>query len=90
MSQIALPLSDCNPERVGPLYGLSVIIDVPCQCGAHAATLGSSKGPHYASVHCDNCGAHRAWISHTTGSGILAIIKQFGRPTEPIMIRRSS
>jgi hypothetical protein len=93
MSQIPFPLKDCNPLRVNdsPLIGLPVIMEgCPCQCGATTATLGSSKGPHSASVHCDGCGVHRAWISHATGSFILDIINKFGRPVEPIIIRRSS
>jgi hypothetical protein len=70
--------------------GLEVVLPRPCQCGESIAVVGSSKGPHHASVACSRCGVHRAWLSGTTATVLNTIIKKFGRPTEPIIVSHNS
>ena len=68
--------------------GLEVILPKPCRsCGPAITTVGSSKGPHHASVACSCCGIHRGWLSGETFQFLCDIIDNFGRPTEPVVIR---
>jgi hypothetical protein len=77
-------------DNTSPLCGLSVKIERATACCAQPdiATIGSGAGPHFAELKCTACGAHRGWLSKRTTGMIEAIVKQFGRPTEPIVIRR--
>ena len=72
------------------VVGLEVILPRPCRCGESVAVVGSSKGPHHASVVCSRCGVHRAWLSGTTAAFLDAILEHFGRPTEPITVTMNS
>ena len=70
--------------------GLSVVLPKPCRsCGADTAVIGSSAGPHHASLACSRCGVHRGWLSGTTFRFLSDVIDGFGRPTEPIVIRHN-
>jgi hypothetical protein len=70
--------------------GLSVILPKPCgNCGSDSAIIGSSRGPHHASLLCECCGGHRGWLSGSTYKFLSDVIANFGRPTEPIWIRYS-
>jgi hypothetical protein len=70
--------------------GLSVILPRQCgNCGSDNAIIGSSRGPHHASVLCACCGGHRGWLSGTTYRFLSDVIENFGRPTEPILIRHN-
>jgi hypothetical protein len=75
----------CNPT---PAAGLRVRLPDVCKCGADIALIGAGRGPHQASLHCDSCGRHRGWVSKTSHDFLTGIIKSFGCPTEPIVIRR--
>src|SRR5690349_5096828 len=55
-------------------------------CGSINATVGSSGGPHYARYRCA-CGAFAGWMRGETYTFIRAIVDEFGRPDEPIIIR---
>jgi hypothetical protein len=72
------------------LVGLHVTLPNACRCGATSAVLGSSSGPHYASLVCGACDRHRGWLSADTFNFISATIDNFGRPVEPITIRFSN
>jgi hypothetical protein len=72
------------------LTALEVVLPRPCQCGEAIAVVGSSKGPHHASLVCSRCGVHRAWLSGTTAAALNTIIDRFGRPTEPIIVSTNS
>ena len=72
------------------VIGLEVVLPRPCQCGEPIAVIGSSRGPHHASVACGRCGVHRAWLSGTTAAFLNTIIDRFGRPTEPIAVTTNS
>jgi hypothetical protein len=69
---------------------LSVILPKPCRnCGYDTAIVGSSAGPHYARLNCCSCGCHRGWLGGQTFHFLSDVIDNFGRPTEPILIRRN-
>src|SRR5262245_49146577 len=70
--------------------GLSVILPKPCSnCGSDAAIVGSSRGPHHASLLCDCCGGHRGWLPGVAFNFLCDVIDDFGRPTAPIEIRQN-
>jgi hypothetical protein len=70
------------------LVGLRVLHWGECRnCGSNHGTLGSSSGPHCASVICTNCGCHLAWLARESADFIKSVIDNFGRPTAPIVVR---
>jgi hypothetical protein len=71
------------------VVGLEVILPRACQCSETVATLGSSRGPHHASLVCTRCGVHRGWLSGETFRFLSDVIENFGRPIEPIEIRHN-
>jgi hypothetical protein len=69
---------------------LSIILPKPCSnCGSDSAVVGSSRGPHHASLLCDCCGGHRGWLPGAAFKFLSDVIDNFGRPTEAIEIRRN-
>jgi hypothetical protein len=82
---------DLFPESLppaDPLYGLAVTMPSHCRCGAFAAAVGESVGPHAAALRCARCGAHRGWLARAEHAFIAEIIREFGTPSTPIVIRR--
>jgi hypothetical protein len=81
-------------RQVAPLpphdrsHGLSVQMAMPCRCGATLAVIGPGKAPHAAALHCEGCDVHRGWVSHATHRFLIELINRFGRPVEPVAIRR--
>jgi hypothetical protein len=70
--------------------GLGVILPKQCtDCGSDSAIIGSSRGPHHAALLCECCGSHRGWLRGTTYKILCDVIENFGRPTEPILIRHN-
>jgi hypothetical protein len=70
--------------------GLSIILPKQCSnCGSDSAVVGSSRGPHHASLLCNCCGGHRGSLSGTTYRFLSGVIENFGRPSEPIEIRHN-
>jgi hypothetical protein len=82
------------PSSTAPLHGLEVVIQSttarPCcrEAGLCVLGYGAGNGMHAASITCCGCGAHRGWLGRQTAQQIEAIIKQFGRPDQPIIVRR--
>ncbi len=76
------------PAPTDPLHGLSVRLPTACRCYSELAVIGPGKSPHAASLHCCECETHRGWIGHQTHKFLTETINQFGRPTEPIILRR--
>jgi hypothetical protein len=73
------------------VVGLEVVLPKPCrQCGEGTAFIGSSRGPHHASLVCSCCEIHRGWVSGETYRFISAIIDNIGRPTERIVVSTNS
>ena len=87
-----MSLSKNQPDLFGStvgstsLTGLEMVLPRACRCGATLATIGSSAGPHHASLKC-GCGAHRGWVSYETHQFLTGIIDTFGRPDQPVTVR---
>jgi hypothetical protein len=77
-----------EPVPADPLLDLVVTPPDPCKCGTHDAIIGAGAGPHLASLHCRACGLHRGWLPLVTYQFLAEIVAKFGRPVEPIAIRR--
>jgi hypothetical protein len=83
MSQLDLFVS--LPELRGPLTGLAVRLPEHCCCGSDVARIGPPAGPHLAELRCEH---HRGWLPRQAHQFLIELINKFGRPTEPIVIRR--
>jgi hypothetical protein len=76
---------------VSSIYGLSVALPDNCRhCETNLAKIDFGEGPHRASLRCCNCIAHRGWMSREMYAFVEESAHEFGRPTEPIIIRRGS
>jgi hypothetical protein len=80
---------------IAPIISLRIKLqrttDVPCAaCGETVIAIGQGVGPHTASLRCAACERHRGWLSKETAEILLAMVGQFGRPTEPLAIRNST
>lgn len=90
MTQTQSDLFSAQAPAVDPLLGLVVTLpDVCKQCGGAEAAIGAGRGPHKAALHCCACEAHRGWVGVRTYAFLTETVKQFGRPTAPIAIRRA-
>lgn len=77
-------------DIIGLSIKLARTIDGPCAvCGETAVTVGSSGGPHSASLRCASCERHRGWLPKTVADFLTDLVVRFGRPTEPIIVRNS-
>jgi hypothetical protein len=71
-----------------PLLGLQVVMASACpECRHRVAVIGPGKGPHTAALTCARCRQHRGWMSIQEADFIKEIIRMFGKPTTPIMLR---
>ena len=86
-AQLDLFADNPTPARDADVVGLPIVMPTLCpRCYGVTATIGAGRGPHRASLMC-GCGCHLGWMSAETFSFITAIVRQFGRPTEPIKVR---
>ena len=88
-AQLSLFGDAVSRSPADPLIDLVVTLPDLCKCGAAEAAIGAGRGPHLASLRCTACDAHRGWLGHQTHSFLTRIVNQFGRPPEPIAIRRA-
>jgi hypothetical protein len=78
------------PADPNNLVGLRVEMPTPCpSCARNVATIGEGRGPHKASLHCTACERHRGWMSIEAFHFVSDLVRRFGRPTEPIVVRTS-
>jgi hypothetical protein len=71
------------------IHGLTVQLPDNCRhCESNLAKIDFGEGPHKASLRCCNCIAHRGWTSRDVYAFVEESVRRFGRPTEPIIIRR--
>ena len=88
--QLAL-FEEATAISTSAVVGLRVILPGRfCICGHNIAAIGSSRGPHHASLICSRCGVHRGWVSGETYRFISTIIDTIGRPVEPINVTTNS
>jgi hypothetical protein len=71
-----------------PMRGVVVRLPSPCRCGAAGAMIAEGAGPHIASLVCTKCETRRGWLPHKAHTFLSGILNTFGRPIEPITIRR--
>jgi hypothetical protein len=76
-------------QRGLPVLGLRVHLPDTCDCGGSTALIGADSALHLAELRCDSCDAYRGSMARVTYGFIAQIIDNFGRPTVPIVIRRS-
>ena len=50
-------------SHANPLAGLKVRLERGCQCGHGVLITGEGRGPHRASLICEECARHCGWLS---------------------------
>jgi len=75
------------PAPSDPLHGLLARLPTACGCSSELAVIGPGKAMHAASLRCADCEKHRGWVSQATHKSLTETINQFGRPTEPVILR---
>ena len=76
--------------RFDRLLGLVVELPHRCRrCESIAAVISPNSKAHLAPLHCQQCDAHRGWLSRSTQAFVTEIVNRFGSPTAPIKIRCS-
>ena len=65
------------------IVGLMVVLEErqPCPCGSLTTIIGTSRGPHRASLQCACCQRHRGWLSTETHDFITEFVDLFGDRT---------
>jgi hypothetical protein len=87
-------MNDNTAHNLAPkLIGLRVRLDIgtPRRCcgyPANIAVVTRGTGSHFANLNCLGCGAVRGALTEQTASAIAAIIATFGKPNDPIILRR--
>jgi hypothetical protein len=73
---------------IGILVGLE--LDIKCSHSKcrKIAVIGSSSAIHYGSLRCEQCGKHLGWLSKQSYDFIAETQRLFGRPTDPILVRK--
>jgi hypothetical protein len=77
-----------NPTVVGLKVKLARNIDSERPCHDNVAVIHPGKAQHAGELRCAACGAHRGWLPHSTRDFILATVRRFGAPSEPIVVRQ--
>src|SRR4051794_20820298 len=68
------------------IIGVPVAAKFPClKCSSLDAVIAEGTTLHASSVRC-RCGRFIEWVSWINTDGIIAAVKLFGVPTEPIKI----
>jgi hypothetical protein len=74
-----------------PLLNIRVKLGRRCACGADTlCVVGAPSKTHAALLACPHCNRNAGWLSKDAASFITSVIEKFGRPTEPIEVRRGS
>jgi hypothetical protein len=59
-----------------------------CKCGSDIAIVIRGRGLYAAELACVRCGAHRGRLSDSTLNWISLVMRKFGAPPTPIVLRR--
>jgi hypothetical protein len=87
---VAAPGPTPRPDGiVGLLVKLDRPVDREQPCCRNVCIIGAGKGPHAGDLHCADCGQHRGWLSQTSAQWIESVVKRFGAPSTPIVVRKS-
>jgi hypothetical protein len=74
---------DSARKHVAPdITGLAVRLPTPCVCGSHATTIAADHVLDCA------CGRRRNPLSERTIGFIVELVRCYGAPTDPIILRR--
>jgi hypothetical protein len=68
-----------------PLLGLSVRLSNACRCTSVVATIGDANV-----LICRSCQRRCGILSSFTATWLQQVVKAFGRPTDPIVLRQNS
>jgi hypothetical protein len=68
-----------------PLLGLSVRSSNVCRCTSVVATIGDGNV-----LICRGCQRRRGILPSLTANWLQQVVKTFGRPTDPIVLRQNS
>ena len=73
------------------LVGLVIQLDRGCaRCGNSTLVIASpGAGPHAASLACTRCHRNGGWLQKEAAAFVAEVVKKFGRPDQPIVIRQS-
>lgn len=71
------------------LDGIVVELDRGCKwCGSGTLVIaGPGAGPHAAALSCPHCHRNGGWLPKEAAAFVTATIKEFGRPTGPVIVR---
>lgn len=79
-----------QPDLFGPTPvapdEVAVQLQTACRCGDVVAVVGAGAGPHAASLRCQSCGRHCAWLARAHVAFINRVIERRGIPREPIAL----
>jgi hypothetical protein len=77
-------LDSARKRSLAPtIAGLAVKLPTPCVCGSHAATIAADNVLDCA------CGRRRNPLSERTIGFITELVRCYGAPPDPIILRRS-
>src|SRR5215469_15991685 len=69
-------------------FGVCVALHDRClNCGCSTAFVGRGPAPLYRQLLCDGCECGRGYVSRELRGFLEKFVQQFGRPTEPIVLR---
>jgi hypothetical protein len=69
-------------------FGMCVALHDRClNCGCSTAFVGRGPAPLYRQLLCDGCECGRGSVSRELRDFLEKFVQQFGRPTEPIILR---
>jgi hypothetical protein len=76
---------------VNDILGLVVTLPDACRaCDSRDAIVSERRGPHRAALHCRECATHRGWLGVVTYDFLVEVVAKFGRPDQPIAIKRGN
>jgi hypothetical protein len=75
---------------IGVVVELDRAVDKNKPCCRSIAVIAAGRGPHPASLTCVDCGRFRGWLSKATVAKLLEVIRLFGVPDEPLVVRDAS
>jgi len=69
-------------------FGVRVAVHDRClNCGCSTAFVGRGPAPLYQQLWCEGCECGRGYVSRELRTFLERVVRQFGRPTEPIILR---
>jgi hypothetical protein len=73
----------CKHDQAPSIVGLAVQIPSPCRCGSRVATIVADHA-----LQCAECAGRRNRLSERTVRFLTEVVRCFGEPDRPIILRR--